>query len=320
MPATQWKPDPGLTDRLAHHPGYTDLFQPLRLLEQALDDSGRPGRIHFHNRHSPAFPPGPIGALSVRQGEDGCDIHITPAAIGLLGQGSTLPQHYTERLAAYERDTGDGGPSAFLDLLSDRALRLLYQAWSRQRPECEDGFMPLFLAICGAGGNPDVTGRHALAWYAAQIRSRTAPAEVMEGVLADYFGVPFKIEPLKGQWRTVPAQDRAQLGVAGVRLGRGVLLGERIFECGSVCGLRIGPLTAAQRDQFLRGTPTCQALAALLSQFAGAPRTFDVRLVLRAADVQGIRLAGGSRLGIDTVLRHGLGTSDRDDHHYLLEV
>lgn len=75
--------------------------------------------------------------------------------LGFLGVHGSLPLHYTETLARHERQTGDGGPRAWLDTLSQRALALFYQAWARYRIECQqdaDGgdFLPLQLALAGA--------------------------------------------------------------------------------------------------------------------------------------------------------------------------
>ncbi|NRR31228.1 type VI secretion system baseplate subunit TssG [Oxalobacteraceae bacterium] len=355
MPTPERTTGTDLIDMLTSTPHRFEFFQAVRLLELAMRQS-RNGEdadgmadarlaqpIQFHNRLSLAFPPSQIDDVTLKAGTDGdpgqaTGLHITPAFLGLLGSTGTLPLHYSERIAAHERSTGDAGPRAFLDMLSHRAQSLFYQAWARHRPECmvtaggDDAFLAMLTALSGSPALQDppeasesALDPETLAFYAAQFRCRTTSAGALASVLAEYFGVPLTIEQLVGVWEQLPTEHQAQLGVVNSDLDAGMLLGDAIYTCDSRARIRIGPLDQASFDSFLPGASAAVSLAALLRMHCGAGMTYEVRLVLRADDVHDFRLAGagdpgGSRLGIDCYLSGQAIARDRDDFSYLLPM
>ncbi|MCL6486758.1 MAG: type VI secretion system baseplate subunit TssG, partial [Janthinobacterium lividum] len=211
LPATQWKPDAGVVARLLADPSGTGFFQAVRLLsgwlmqqgisqEQVFEDY-----LRLHGSASLSFAPGEIEQLWLEPKADGdMQVHVRASMLGFLGVHGSLPLHYTVMLARHERQTGDGGPRAWLDTLSHRALVQFYQAWARYRIECQqdaDGgdFLPLQLALAGAwptevARQDDGLPAHVLAHYAALLRHRPVAADVMQAVLSEYFGVPVHIQ------------------------------------------------------------------------------------------------------------------------------
>jgi len=322
MLAPQRRTDAGVIGDLLAAPHRYEFFQAVRLLEQA----GAAERVRYRNRLSLAFPPNQLENISQDADEH---IHITPAFIGLLGSQGVLPLHYSEALSRYEKTSNDGGPRAVLDLLSHRATELFYQAWAMHQPvsmtaaDQEDGFMAILLALAGADSCAGVR-RETLARYATQIRSRNVGAAALAGMYSEYFNTGFVVEQLVGHWQELQPDHQAQLGVANVDLGSGVLLGERIYGCDARVRLHIGPLAPDAYEGFLPGGSAAVQLAAMLKLHCGAGMTWEVRLIRRAGDLRGPRLDGASRLGVDTFLVDDQGTGapqpDREELMYLLHT
>lgn len=324
MPTTQRIAGTGVIGQLLEEPQRFEFFQAVRLLHMLQEP--QTGRVRYRNRLSLAFPPSQIEAIAEEEGGGAPAVALTPAFMGLLGANGALPPQYTERIAAYEQREGDPGPRAFLDMLSQRALSMFYEAWTRHRPEClPEGFLPMLTALAGTQPAADgVIQEETRARYAAQSRGRAVPPAALAGVLSEYFGVPFRVEQLVPAWDTLPPRHQAQLGVANVDLDAGVLLGERMHRCDTLARIRIGPLGRADFDRFLPRQEGAVALKAMLGLFCGASLTFEVRVVLRASDVRGFGLcldevSGGARLGVNAFLLDGPSERDRDDATYFVQ-
>lgn len=322
MLAPQRRIDAGVIGDLLAAPQRYEFFQAMRLLEQA----GIAERVRFRNRLSLAFPPNQIENISQDAEER---IRITPAFIGLLGSQGVLPLHYSEGLNRHEKTSNDGGPRAFLDLLSHRATELFYQAWAMHQPESmetadeDDSFMAILLALAGADSCAGVR-RETLARYATQIRSRNVGASALAGMYSEYFSTGFVVEQLVGHWQTLEPDHQARLGVANAHLGSGVLLGERIYGCDARVRLHIGPLDREDWEDFLPGGSAAAQLAAMLNLHCGAGMAWEVHLIRRADAVRGPHLDGASRLGVDTFLvddrENTTSHPDRKELMYLLHT
>ncbi|MES2075492.1 MAG: type VI secretion system baseplate subunit TssG [Pseudomonadota bacterium] len=352
MPASQWRANASVIDQLLAEPHRFEFFQALRLIDMCLtqaDTERGPSLsdlVRVRNRLSLAFPASEIEALSVEVEDGGADavallqalqegsparIDVTPAFMGLLGGNGALPLHYSERIAAHEQKQGDEGARDFLDMFTQPALSMFYQAWTKHRPEClaerrgADAFLSMLLALAGANAPAanELINEETFGCYAAQARSRNVSSAVMAGVLAEYFCVPFEVEQLLDDWDALPPENQARLGVGNVSLGDGFLLGERIYRCDTRVGLRIGPLDRDELELFLPGRSSAQCLERMLGMYCGVGLIFEVHLILRRQDVTGFALTGsdapgGARLGVDVFLLDGVSSDDRDDLSYFL--
>ena len=333
LPAAQWKPDAGVVARLLADPSGTRFFQAVRLLSAWLIQQGMSQEqvfedcLRLHGSASLSFAPGEIEQLWLEQEADGhTQVHVRAAMLGFLGVHGSLPLHYTETLARHERQTGDDGPRAWLDTLSQRALALFYQAWARYRIECQmdaDGgdFLPLQLALAGAwpaevAKLTDGLPAHVLAHYAALLRHRPVTADVMQAVLAEYFGVPVRLQRFGGAWFRRAPQERTLLATAHARLGHGAMLGERCRRADLRVRLMLGPLARRVYEDFLPGRPGALALRQMLALFGLPGVGFEIRLVLRREDVRTCALGMGACLAEDAFLAGKLPARDRDDMHY----
>lgn len=262
---------------------------------------------------------------------------LTPAFIGLLGRHGVLPLHYTERIAERERYHRDHAARAFFDLFSNRAVGQFYRAWKKYRLPLEyesdrrNRFLPQVLALCGLGQSAlrdrlregsGAVDDESIAHFAGLLRQRPLSAAALEQVLAAYFRIPVRIEQFVGKWYTLPAGQKSSLGGSNALLGKTALLGERVWQRNLCVRVHLGPLARQRYRAFLPGRELAAALHKLITLAAGTQFEFEIRPVLRAADVAPCSLAAddGARLGFDAFLTTRPCTADRGDAAFALHA
>lgn len=260
-------------------------------------------------------------------------IEMTPAFMGLLGSNGTLPIYYTELFARRELFERDQAPRAFLDIFLQRAVALFYEAWRKHRlpvrfeDDRKNEYLPLILSVAGLGhkglrdrlrsregGVADDT----LAYFAGGLQQRPVSAAMLQRLLAQYFAAPVALEQFVGRWFTLPVDNQSAMGLANMSLGRDAVVGERIWQRDLRMRLTIGPLNAVRFRRFLPGGAAALALRELLALLTGTTLEYEVRLCLRATDVQGAALdvQSAPRLGWDSFLVTQSESRDRDDPGY----
>jgi type VI secretion system protein ImpH len=358
MQAKKRRFEPGVIERLFAQPQRFEYFQAVRILELWLKRHGvaHEGAVanflRFQNSTSLNFPASQLEALQPEPRELGRDarslseallrselkaIRITPAFMGLLGMTGALPAHYTERIAAVAMFDKDDGPRAFLDTFSSRSLALFYEAWRKYRLELKyqlggkDLFLPLLLALAGAGHSSlqhrlDDGGQglldESLGYFCGALLHRPTSAGAIARVMSEYFGQAVVVEQFVGSWYDLPLAQQSTLGGGNAVLGAGAVMGARAWQRDLRMRLTIGPLERAQFEGFLPGGKAAQVLAKMLTMFTGLTLEYEVQLVLRAADVEGVKLdAGrsGGRLGWDSFLGGGQ-QRDRVDVRYQIHA
>ncbi len=260
-------------------------------------------------------------------------IEITPAFMGLLGVTGVLPTHYTELIAQRETFHRDKAARAFLDIFQHRAVALFYEGWRKHRLPLHyeaDGtnrFLPLILALAGLGQGPlrdrlrpedGGMSDHAVAFYAGAFQKRSLSAEALQRVVAMYFGVQVKLTSFVGRWYTLPQTQRSLVGLGHATLGQDALVGERVWQRDLRVRLDIGPMPRANFLRFLPGASAAVALRQMLELLSGSALEYEVRLHLRADDVQGSTLDAQTapRLGWDSFLITQASAADRSDAGY----
>ena len=361
MPSTQRRFEPGVIERLFAQPYRFQFFQAVRMLELWLKRKGLPRQqavasfLRFQNTVSLNFPASQLEAIAVEPAAIGREggaldaalrsgelayIRITPAFMGFLGTAGSLPAHYTERIAAHALYDKDEGPRAFLDAFSNRTLALFYESWRKYRLELhyeidgEDRFLPLLLSFAGLGNEAlrhrlaDGRGHddggvldESVAYFAAAMRHRPPSAASIAKVLSDYFRQPVAVNQFIGAWYDVPERQQSSLGSMNAQLGASALVGQRVWQRDLRMRLTVGPLGRAAYDSFLPGGAAARALAKMLAMMTGLCLEYEVQLVLRAADVEGVTLRderAGGRLGWDSFLTTASEQVDRGDLQYEL--
>jgi type VI secretion system protein ImpH len=346
-------------ERLFAEPQRFEYFQAVRLLELWLKRNGVPHEgavanfLRFQNSTSLNFPASQLEALQPEPSELARDarslgealrraelkyIRITPAFMGVLGMAGSLPAHYTERIAAHQLAGKDEGPRAFLDTFSNRALALFYEAWRKYRLELKyqlngkDTFLPLLLALAGVGHTSlqqrmdeggDGLLDETLGYFCGAMMHRPTSAGCIARVLAEYFGQPVGLQQFIGNWYELPAAQQSTLGGANAVLGASAVVGARAWQRDLRLRLTVGPLDRAAFEDFLPGGKAARVLAKLLAMFTGLTLEYEIELVLRSADVQGLSLVAGhsgGRLGWDSFLGDSAGARDRADVRYDIQM
>lgn len=359
MPTPQRRQPVGVIARLLAEPHRFAFFQAVRLLERWFGQRERSGgvapltnKLRFRNTLSLSFPASEIAALTVVESdappadadappralaEDAQrvdSIEMTPAFIGLLGAGGALPIFYTELLAEREIYHRDTAARAFLDIFQHRAVALFYDAWLKHRlpvqyeSDRRRHFLPLVLAVAGVGqrtlrdrlrGNEGGVADDTLAYFSGLLQQRPVSASVVRQMVGEYFRVPVAVEQFVGRWFTLPPASATSLGLANAVLDASAVVGERVWQRDLRMRLTIGPMTRAKFQRFLPGGSAALALRELLTLLTGVTLEYEVRLALRADEVQGTRLDAASPsalLGWDSFLVTQAETHDRHDAGY----
>ena len=361
MPAPQRRSPVGVVDRLIADPHRFQFFQAVRLLERWIAQQrgeispqavGR--RLKFRNSVSLSFPASEIEQLSVFRGApdakdqpevQGLDaierIEITPAFMGLLGNGGALPLYYTETLARRELFQKDTAARAFLDIFQQRAINLFYQGWKKHRlalqyeADRKNRFLPAVLSIAGLGQSAlrdrlhrDGDGVHdeSLAYFAGTLQQRPVSGRQLQQLLGEYFNVGAEVEQFVGRWYTLPAGGVTRLGEVNGVLGMNAVMGERVWQRDLRLRVVLGPLDRPAFQRFLPGASGARALHKLLTLLTGVTLEYEVRLRLRKEDVHGVQLStrerdasndgAAGRLGWDSFLKTRPTPHDREDVAY----
>lgn len=332
MPSQNGASDADLIARLLEAPQRFRFHQAVSLLLDWLAGQGVPAEralvdcLRFDNSISPGFPGSEIEALSLREGDDGTPrIHLTPTFMGFLGNHGALPNHYSERIAAWQQHARDDAPRAFLDLFSTRVLALFYQAWRKYRIEraLADAPSPttplsLLLALAGRGGATSEEDA-AIAFYAGLLQHRQLPSVLLARIFQGYFGVLCRVEESIVHMDPLAPAEQSVLGERHATLGAGAMLGPRSCRPDLRARLCIGPLDRAAFSRFLPGGRAAAAVQRMLTLLAPPGIGYEIRLILAPGQLDGIRLApdgASAHLGRDSFLLDGANAAARRDVAY----
>ena len=322
-----------VADLLKSEPYRFEFFQAVRLLQRLGMGASAVGSyggaatepVRFSAHASTSFPASEIQSLEFREGQPPL---MTVNFMGLTGPTGVLPLQYTEflkeRLRARDNTLRD-----FLDIFHHRLISLFYLAWEKYRSPvtvergAADPFRTRLLSLLGVG-TPGLLGRQdvpdaSLLFDGGLLLMHTRPAVALEGVLRDYFGVPAEIEQFVGGWYPVEGEAQCQLGDDNdsACLGRGVVVGDEIWDGQSRVRIKLGPLTLSQYEQFMPGGEAYSELRTWARFFIGLECDVEVRLILRREDVPACELtaaeAQGPRLGWTTWMKSAPFWRDPDE-------
>lgn len=310
-----------LAERLAREVDRFDPFEALRLLE-----GGGPVRGALTNRFV-ATP------LRPGAGRDGAGAAVEAAFVGLVGPLGPLPPFYTET-ALRERKRRSHALRAFLDLFLGRLVALFLRAFEKYR-------MPAAVARHGTQGSAPVTeALHALIGlglpalrgrmltsdaqllpYAGLLAREVRSAAGLEVLLADHFGLPVRVQPLRRRWLAILPDEQTRLGAPGgssaaptfSRLSRDAVAGSRTPDVSSTFRVVLDPVDYGTFQWFAPGGPAMARLVELTRFYMDCGLDFEVQVVLRKEDVPEAQLgAVGPRLGWNGWLRQLTPLRDAD--------
>lgn len=302
-----------LWDDLAERPGRYDLFQALRRIEAAhphlprLGDAVRPADEPLRFAGEPAldFAPGAIARIERPAGRVP---RLVQRVLGLFGPNGALPIHLTEYARERALHHGDRSVAAFADMLLHRFGLFFYRAWARAQPGVglDRGKDAPIVRQAGALigiGEPALRDRDALGDYpklqfAGRLARPVRDADGLAGWIRLRFRVAAEVVQFAGHWMPLPAEERTRLtrhAVAG--LGRGAVLGRKVWDVQHKFRIEIGPLDWAQYQDFLPGGRARAALQAMVRQYVGLEFAWDLKLVLESGAVPAWQLGRESSRG-----------------------
>lgn len=307
-----------------------DFYQALRRIECAFPDKPRCGQalrpadepVRLAQEPGVSFAPATVS--SFRQA-DGQLPRMEVRFFGLFGPNGPLPLHLTEYARERLLHGGDATFSRFLDLFHHRFLSLFYRAWAQAQPTVsldrpgDDRFSAYVGSMFGLGTarlrNRDRVSDFAKLFYAGLLTRQVRNRDGLVALLSGYFRLSVRVEPFIGHWMTLPERDRTRLGArdAGAALGRGAVLGARVWDRQHKFRIHLGPLNLGQYESFLPGGSAILALVSWVRHYLCYELEWDARLVLARTQVPPLRLGRYGRLGWTTWLGRHSSTTDAAD-------
>lgn len=312
-----------------------EAFELMRRLETPESRFGRaggparePARLGQQIRLGPAACE--VAAWSPAQGE--APARIAVEITGLFGPEGPMPLNLSRRVLERMSERwfpGDPSPEPgtdrtfleFCNLLQHRMMALYYRAFAESQPAvaADHGgrgrFSDMLAALAGIGlpgvsrtlDDPILVLRHA-----TTLASEPRSPERLEEILSDLLDAPVRVAEFKPYWQVIPSGLGSRLGCVHAGLGRGAVLGPRIYQPQSRAEIVIGPLRAGQYRALMGPGRLRDSLRRLLAFVMGEEIGFDLRLVLAAAEIPAPMLGEGMALGRTAWLAGG-GAGDRGD-------
>jgi len=324
MATTPGQPTDSLIDRLTREPVDYDLGQAIRIVELAIAESndGRDpiaadeltsseaiAAIGEHMRlvshQALGYAPGEVHeVVPPRAGEPRWSVVV--ASFGLTGPSGALPDFYTRLLRERQRRK-DPALASFLQMIDQRLILAFVEAGEKYRPHLSlvrarrrrrrsDAFAGALRALMGLGFDSSFDqlgldrGEFVLLRYAGVLSGRHRPAHGLARLLEDHFSLAVEIVQFVPRLVPLPTALRSRLpglGSRGCRLARNTIIGSNAVDAQGNFEVRLGPLDFAGYCAFL---PDAQPkrideMATLVRLYAGLEFGFEIRPVLRAAEV-----------------------------------
>lgn len=321
---------PGLAAELFQHAERFTFLQAVRLLEMLLPERTAPADgvdprdelVLFRQYVGFDFAPGDVEFL-VPPRHEREPAKMSVNVLGLTGALGPLPHHITDLLLE-RTGRGDRAMRDFLDIFNHRLVSLLYRARSKYRPSLETKgphkgrVARVLYSLLGLGtgnlldrlGVPDRSLLPYTGMFAEQFRSGVG----LERIVEDCFGVTAKVVQFQGAWHSLDESDVTRIGTGGQNhaLGRGALLGRRVYDPAANFELRLGPMSYARFVAFLPNGDAFVPLRSVVRFYTREELGFSIRLAIAKEEIPRMRLSatGSARLGWTSWLKTRDAASD----------
>ncbi|MBK1623981.1 type VI secretion system baseplate subunit TssG [Afifella marina] len=313
-----------LRQRLVEEPG---LFEPSTAFRLAAEED----EVSITSPFGVAPTPVPV---VLEQGRNGTIAATTPVS-GLIGPLGVLPPSYDEAVMREERNRSHA-LLAFFDIFGARWAALFFAAAEKYRLArrlrwrgrvAGNAFLTALFSLTGFGtrGLKETSGvdTDVILRFAGFFAQRTRNASNLRAMLADFTGVPVKIEQFRPRWLTVAEHDRTAIGPTA-RLGVNTMAGTAVRDRSSGFRIVLGPLDYRDYCAFAPGSAAAAELVALTRLFVGIGLTFDVQVILKKEQVPFCQLGGADaaqpRLGWNSWARVAPAGRDSDEAFYTAEA
>jgi len=310
MAAKKRQQDPDIACLLDEKPYCFDFFKAVELLSRfsGRRDPGRAGSpsdepVHFSVRPGIGFPASDIGGIENR--DNGRPPRMTVNFMGLIGPSGVLPAWYNTH-AQNRNYRKDYCFTDFLDMFHHRFVSLFFRAWKKYRlaenfhPDGSDPISGILGDLAGTCRNGD-SDESAFSDYTDKrlihfcgLVSRCVPtATAIEAVIGNAVGASVRIEQFVERLMPLHEMDCTCLGKQNSTLDRDALCGTRIREAGAFFRVHIGPLSWGRYMAFAPGSKNLALVERLIARLAGMEYEFEIRLIVRGAQIPAIGLGSG---------------------------
>jgi type VI secretion system protein ImpH len=316
---------------MQNQPYAVDLFAALRRIDAMNAAMPRLGTsllpkddpVRLVQQPDMAFAPSTV--TSFRAGDQNKPPQLDILSFGLLGPNGPLPLHLTDYIRAQMSGSQRGAMLKFLDMFHHRLIALFYRAWASSRPTVhadrrETDRFQMYLGSLAGLAPPSLRARDDVSdaakfHFAGQLVNHRRNAAGLIALLKDYFNMPMKLVPFVGHWMALPEMSRARLGESNSPqfLGKGAVIGKRVWDCQHKFRIEIGPISLGQYRDFLPGGKALKRLATWIRNYTGDEFAWDIRLMLQKSDVPQCKLDRGAQLGWTTWLGSRQPSIDRGD-------
>jgi len=322
-------------EALEREPWNFHFFQALRLIECARPDRPRVGEaarpaddlVRLAQEPTLAFAPSSLTAYEPATESE--PARLVVRFLGLFGPNGPLPLHLTEYALERLLHRKDPTFARFADVFHHRMLTLFYRAWATANPAAQfdrpdaDRYA-VFLGSLSGLGSPATRGRgtlpdRALLHHTGALATPTRHAEGLERMLADFLGMPARVEPFVGHWVDLAPRHHLRLGesLETCALGRTATLGTRVWDCQGKFRVVLGPASLEGYERLLPGSDTLDCLVDMVRSYVGEEFAWDVRVVLAKEHVPFTVLGEAGRLGRTTYVLSR--PAEQDNTEYLLD-
>lgn len=297
-------------------PHQFDFFQALRRVECAARGMPRLGEsarakddpIRLGQEPTMAFAPRTVSALVPN--EDGKPPRMEVFFFGLFGPNGPLPLHLTEYARNRLRQNGDPTLARFADIFHHRLLSMFYRAWANAQPTVNldrpesDRFADYVGSLVGlatpAMRRRDSLPDHLKLYFSGRLSSAARHPEGLQAMIAEFFGLPVKIEEFVGRWTEIPESYRCELGSldGAAVLGVSSTIGHYVWDCQQTFRIAIGPVSLSDYNRLLPGGKSLRQLFDLVRNYTGDELMWELLLILRKDEVPPVRLGQSGHLGL----------------------
>ena len=285
-------------DRIMARPQGFNLFQMISLLERAAPGAVAVGHSHGpHEREavrlralvSLAFEPSDVHSVG-GPAETGEPFTLTTPALSLAGAGAPLPLAFAELLLE-RKARRDHATADFLDIFNHRLLAFLYRSRRKHhvalnaRAPTRSALGSTLDAVSSLGLRAGVRAPDGSALWLQHAGLFGGAPRSMLGLLAllrDRMNVDVQGRQLEGGWRAVDPEALSRLAaqghVVGTRLGRGAVIGTRVWDQSAGVRLKFIGLDTARLTRLLPGGNDYALMQWLVRRFV--PQDLDVKVDL----------------------------------------
>lgn len=250
---------------------------------------------------------------SITQETPQTPVTVTLWQNGLTGALGALPTAYSEWMIERQYRYGDKSAKSFLDIFGHRLHCLNYLAWqknhlyARAESETQSPLQQAMLALTGLLTSTSTLGGEN---YAHLFSSPVRSLVNLEVWLGHYYGVPARITPFTGGWRTIDRSEQCRLGLRGQTLATAPMIGHMHWEVQSHFDVTLGPMEQLASRHFMPEGKFYLEIWARIREYVGPVLDFTINLSISSRNSQRASLGKG-QIGLDICIGSNRSSSLR---------